>query len=299
MSIRLSHTAKNMYLQSPRSFFYHYYLNLRPEVMGSPLFFGSLIETGLEALFKGKTLEEALFIFRENFKKYKVNGKEIDLSNSDKVRYSKSDLDMGVFSEQDLLLIQDKDPQYVSWLSLCRKGEMLITAYSIDIFPRIKRVIATQVPFSLPNEFGDEIIGFADLICEWEDGRILLMDHKTSSMTYPEDAVSSDQYGKQTALYYEAFKDSHKIDAVGFFVLEKKIRKREPRVRTAIIIGTPPEELMEKTFDEFDQVLYNIKQGNFPCQSPNCSVYGQQCCYKRYCESGGQDLTGLVKVEKK
>ena len=109
----------------------------------------------------------------------------------------------------------------------------------------------------------------------------------------------TEQYGKQTALYYEAFKDKYPIDATGFIVLEKKIRKKEPRARTDIILGVPPEELIQKTFDEFDDVLYNIKQGEFPCMTPKCDAYGQSCCYKKYCQSGGKDLTGLVKIGKK
>jgi hypothetical protein len=175
---------------------------------------------------------------------------------------------------------------------------MLITAYYTDIFPKIKKVIAVQKYFSIKNESDDEINGFADLICEWEDGRLIIPDHKTSSIAYPENAVLTEQYGKQTALYYEAFKQEYPIDGVGFFVLEKKMRKKEPRARVNTIIDVPPENLIQQTFDEFDTVLFNIKQGNFPCASPKCDMYGQQCCYKKYCESGGKNLTGLVKVGK-
>jgi hypothetical protein len=287
-----------MYLLSPRKYFYHYFLYLREAKLGSPLFFGSLIETALDALFKGSSLEEAQAVFRKNFITYQVNGSTINLSNSPLVRYSKADLDLDIFTDKERQDLANKSLQFQSWSSLQRKGELMIEAYHRDILPRIKKVIATQLYFSIPNDAGDEINGFADLVCEWEDGRTILIDHKTSAQAYPADAVSTEQYGKQTALYYEAFKDKYKLDATGFFVMEKKIRKKEPRARTNIILGKPPEELIEKTFDEFDNVLHNIKQGEFPCLSPACDAYGQECCYKKYCKSEGKDMTGLVKVGK-
>lgn len=266
--------------------------------MGSPLFFGSLIETGLDVLFKGGTLEQAKDTFKRNFKSYPVNGNIESLSSSPNIRYSKSDLDLEVFTEKELKDLEGKTKQFQSWASLQRKGEMLIEAYYRDIFPKIKKVIATQKYFKIENGNGDEINGFADIICEWEDGRLIIPDHKTSSMAGKE-VAKNEAYQKQVALYYEAFKDDYPIDAVGFFVLEKKIRKNEPRARTDVILNKPSEEIIEKTIDEFDNVLYDIKQGKFPCAAPKCDAYGQECCYKKYCKSGGTDLRGLVKLGKK
>jgi len=296
--LKLSHTAKEKYLTSPRAYYYHYFLYLREVCAGSPLFFGSIVETGLEVLLKGGTLEQAKETFKKNFKTHNINGKIENLSSSNVIRYNKADFDLEIFTDKELKDLEGKSNQFKSWISLQRKGEMLIDAYYRDIFPKIKKVIATQKYFKIENESGDEINGFIDLLCEWEDGRLILPDHKTTSLTYPDDAVSSERYGKQTALYYEALIHEYPIDAVGFFTLEKKIRKKEPKARTKVILDKPPEELIQKTFDEFDDVLYNIKQGNFPCLSPNCDAYGQTCCYKKYCESGGKDLTGLVKIGK-
>jgi hypothetical protein len=296
--LKLSHTSKELYLKSPRAYFYHYHLYLREKTLGSPLFFGSLIEKGLDVLFKGGTLEQAKETFIKNFKVYTINGNVENLSSSKFIRYSKADLDLDVFTEKEIADLSNKSTQFKSWASLQRKGEMMIEAYYRDIFPKIKKVVATQKYFSIDNGAGDEITGFADLICEWEDGRLIIPDHKTSANPYPDDAVLTEQYGKQTALYFEAFKDEYPLDGTGFFVLEKKMRKKEPKARTQVILDKPPEELVEKTLDEFDSVLYDIKQGKFPCASPKCDAYGQQCCYKKYCQSGGADLTGLVKIGK-
>lgn len=296
--VKLSHTAKELYLKSPRAYYYHYHLYIREAKLGSPLFFGSLIETGLDALFKGATLDQAKETFRKNFKSYQVNGEWIKLDSSPLIRYSKADLDLDVFTEKELQDLENKSVQFQSHAALQRKGEMMLEAYHRDVLPKIKKVIATQVYFSLPNEAGDEITGFADLICEWEDGRLILPDHKTSSLTYPDNAVLTEQYGKQTALYFEAFKDKYPLDATGFIVMEKKMRKKEPRARTKVILDKPPEALIDQTFQEFDTVLDGIKQADFPCLAPKCDAYGQSCCYKKFCATGGKDMTGLVKVGK-
>ena len=296
--IKLSHTAKEKYIQSPRAYFLHYHLYLREAKLGSPLFFGTLIEKGIDALFAGKTLEEAQQIFRDNFQRYQVNGQWVSLATSPLVRYSKADLDLDVFTEEELKEIVKKPVNVQSHASLMRKGEMMLAAYHRDILPRIKKVIATQVYFSIKNETGDEITGFADVICEWEDGRIVLFDHKTSAGKYEEDVVTAGDKGKQTAIYFEAFKETYKLDAVGFIVLEKKIRKKEPRARTQVILDIPSPEIIEATYTEFDDVLQNIKMANFPCAAPACDVFGQKCCYAKYCASGGSDMTGLVKVGK-
>lgn len=295
--IRLSHTAKELYLKSPRAYFYHYHLYLREKILGSPLFFGSLIEVGLNILFAGGTLEQALEAFRKAFRYYSVNGSSVDLSNSPWIRYSKSDLDVSVFSESELRSLDGKSVKYQSWASLQKKGEMLIEAYYRDFFPQIKKVLAVQKYFAMPNGVGDEIIGFADVILELKDGRIVVPDHKTSSSNLKQ-VVENESYKKQFHLYYEAFKDQYPIDAIGPIVLEKKIRAKEPRARVSYQFDAPSEQIVDETIEEFDQVLYDIKQGKFPCASPNCDAYGQQCCYKKYCKSGGANMTGLTKVGK-
>jgi len=296
--IKLSHTAKELYLVSPRAYYYKYLLNLKEKTTSSPLFFGSAIDNGINALLSGAKLDDAILAFKTNFKTTKVNGKFEDLTTSPNIKYFKSDLDESVFTEKELKDLDGKSDKFKSWASLVKKGEMLLTAYSQDILPNIKKVIEVQKYFSIPNDANDEIIGFADLICELKDGRLVILDNKTSSSAYKDDAVTNFDTGKQTALYFEAFKHKYTLDAAGFLVLEKKIRKKDPRVRTQIIIDTPPEEIIQKTFDEFDEVLHNIKQGHFECNSPKCDQYGQECCYKKYCQSNGKDLSGLIKLKK-
>ena len=102
---------KELYLKSPRAYFYHYHLYLREKKMGSALFFGSLIEKGLDVLFKGGTLEQAIETFKKNFKTTTVNNKVEDLSSSSNIRYSKADLDLDVFTEKEIEDLRRTDPR--------------------------------------------------------------------------------------------------------------------------------------------------------------------------------------------
>lgn len=297
--IRLSHTQKELFLTSPRSWFYKYKLGLQEEVMGSPLFFGSIVETGIDVLLKDGSLETAYKMFERNMQSYNVNGKLEDLATSDKVRYNKADYQEHLFTKKELQDLESKSQQFKTHQSLIRSGKLMIKDFHDNIKPRIKKVLAVQEPFSIENGAGDEIIGFADIICEWEDGRTIAPDLKTSSTKYPDDAVFTKDKGTQTALYYEALKDKYKLDATGFLVLEKKIRKKDPQTRSQILLGVPPDELIDLTFEQYEYVLKEIKKGMFPCGSPQCDQYGQSCAYKLYCQSEGTNLQGLIKFSRR
>ncbi len=49
-------------------------------------------------------------------------------------------------------------------------------------------------------------------------------------------------------------------------------------MRSQIIIDTPSEELIQETLDEFDNMLYSVRQAKFPCKAPDCNRFGQECC---------------------
>jgi len=220
--IRISHTQKELYLMSPKAWYFKYKLNLKEKVMGSPLFFGSIVEIGVEVLLKGGTLEQAHEAFTKAMKSYNVNGKWENLATSKNVRYSKADWQPHLFTVKEIDDMVTKTQQFRSHQSLIRSGKMMITEYHDNILPKIKKVIATQKYFSIDNGIGDEIMGYIDLICEWEDGRILAPDNKTSGSAYKPDCVDTPEKGTQTALYYEAVKDEYKLDGTGFLVLENK-----------------------------------------------------------------------------
>lgn len=283
--IKLSHTAKELYKRCPLAYYMHYILGLREKVVGSPLPFGSAIDEGLNVLLEGKTLAQAKKAFNVMWEFPEINGDKVLGRETDLIRYSKSDTKDGL----------SDDP----WESLRLKGEMLIEAYQEEIMPQIKSVLSIQKPISIKNDQGDIIRGFADIIVETQDGKKLLIDNKTSSQPYKQDAVLEGDKAPQLALYYDHLKEQYNLDGAGFYVLEKYIRKTEPRTRVQVVTGVPTDEMIEKTFDDFDHVLYNIRMGLFPSNHPNCNTYFGDCICNKYAPSHGHDLSGLVKVKRR
>jgi hypothetical protein len=269
-------------------------LKYKEEVMSSALFLGTIIEKSIDALLvDGVTLKEAQDLFEKNYQRYKINEKWETLKSSDKVRFFKSDFQENAHTEEELEFLADKPHNFRCWSSRIKSGKLMIQEFYDNVMPNIKKLIASQVYVSIDNGNGDQIIGYADYIVEWIDGRILVLDLKTSAGPYSKDAVLTMEKGSQTALYYSALKDEYKLDGAGFIVLEKKIRVRTPQTRSQIIIDVPPDELIQETFDEFDEMLYNIRQAYFPCKAPDCNRFGQECCYSKFCKSGGVDTSGL------
>lgn len=239
-------------------------------------------------------LDIAQGVFSDAWNWAAVDGKEIDLSPPGIIKYSKADYDESILTSEDKNEISEsgKDP---SWISLKRKGLMILEAYQKQILPRIKEVKFVQKDIKLDNAFGDSFVGFVDFCAVWEDGRTILFDNKTSSVKYAEDSAITSE---QLATYFEANKDDVKIDAVGYIVLPKKIRKQKlPLVPIEVIIGEVDEKVINDTFLMYDSVLNGIKLGNFDCtrqDEEGCCSMPWPCPYKTYCESNGKDLTGLV-----
>lgn len=285
--IHLSHTAKEKYLRCPLSYYMHYILKLREEVVGSALPFGTAFGDGADVLTLGGTLQDAFAKFDELWEFPKINGVNIDAKTSNKIKYSKSD------NKEELA--------ETPWESLKIKGHLLLTQYQKDVISITKDVLAVQHKINIENSYGDVITGYVDKVLELNDGRIVLFDDKTSASKYNEDVITNPDgtqldKAKQLALYFEALKDEFNIDSVGFFVAEKKIRKKDPKARIQIITGKLPEAIIKKTFDEFEQVLYNIKMGVFPSNHPNCNTYYGDCICNKYQKSGGLNTDGLIKV---
>ena len=128
----------------------------------------------------------------------------------------------------------------------------MLEAYQREFMPMVKDVLEVQKPISIKNKLGDEIRGFLDTKVELTDGRIVTIDNKTASQAYKTDAVLTPEKGSQLALYCYAEDCEHG----GFVVQEKNIRKREPRARVQILIDKPSKTLIEKTLDDFENVLY-------------------------------------------
>jgi len=305
VSLQLSYSAATKYNMSPRAYYLHYVLRLREKNLSSPLFFGAALDEGLNALLSAKrdgrtvSVPEAQEVFTNTWRTARVNDKDVDLSQPGVIKYSKADFDAFILTDEDKaeLEVGVKDP---GWISLRRKGLMMIEAYAEQVIPRIREVLFVQKDIKLSNEEGDSFVGFIDFCAVWEDGRTVIFDNKSSSIKYTETSAKESQ---QLATYFEATRDDLKVDAVGYVVLPKKFRKQKlPIIPIGVIIGDVDEKVVDETFEMYDNALTGIKMGEFPCTrhiEGGCCDAPWGCTYRRYCESNGQDLTGLVYHEKK
>lgn len=283
MGLSLSFSAAQKYLTSPMSWYLHYMLRLRPVETGSALIFGSALDCGFNSLLEDKKAGRTPSVIRAQIK----FDTEFFSVNGDDIKYSKAD--------------QDKTglPEHVVTPNDCLryKGHILIEEYAEQVLPRIQEVYEIQKEISLTNEFGDTFTGIIDLIARIDD-KILIVDNKSSSIKYAQDSVEKSE---QLASYYEAMRNDYKLDGACYIVVPKKLRAvKLPRVQIEFIFGSISENLVAKTFDDYERVLTGIKTGQFACtrsERDGCCSKPWPCDFKRYCSSNGQDLTGLQYTE--
>lgn len=264
MGIKLSHSAKNRYLSCGESYRLHYLEKLRPKLLSSALLFGSSIDLALNYLLLNKNdlnvVKQSIKLFNNNWEQNEDQNKQkIDLPLNPNIRYYKGDYqpDMLESSEWQEIFKKEKNffdlknevdelakstdwldiPEekrmiynYAHWLCLQKKGTMLIEAFAKEILPQIKEVLAVQMDIQLEDEDGNIFTGVIDYVAKLSDGKIYIMDNKTSSTEYEEDSV---KLSEQLATYYailNIFADDpnhswkHKIDGCGYSVLSKKIQ---------------------------------------------------------------------------
>ena len=272
-------------------------------------------------------------VFTKEFMSFKLNGEDLELAKTNKSRYYKSDYDISVFTDGDIGAIEDYAEElgmevseetvddfmqecyvliknggmdenssllfgYINWTSLYKKGLLLIEAYRQDILPQILKVHSIQEKIEI-TEGDDLYIGYIDYTCEFVDEPdvVYICDDKTSSKKYADDSVS---ISTQLSGYCEA----KGIYKAAYTVVEKKLRKRDPRTRTQVVRDTIPEEMLDLTFDLIGGTLDNIADEVFPKamdreggKMKNCFLYGKMCAKVDYCQNGS--MKGLVKLEKK
>jgi len=195
------------------------------------------------------------------------------------------------------------------------------------VLPRITKVVALQERVTITNDKGQTMPIIADLVCEWEDGRTILFDLKTSIIEYERDSASK---SSQLSLYYHFLKQKYNIDAIGFIVARKLLKKNRVKVcsvcsydgsganhRTCpakrnngrcegewiqtirpeayiqIIINEPNHHFIDLMLDSTDKVSDNIQNKNFYRNLNSCKRGKRVCDYYSYCHRNSMD--GLVK----
>lgn len=328
MSHSVSFSALECYEQCSEKYRLRYKERLSSEKITSPLLFGTAIDAAIELLLlkKKELLTEAELDLQLNEDAYSIFDKTmreqngILLEKNPLCEYFFSDFDPTVLKAEDLALLNKQYPSigdfeeffiqckkkinskqtlktgskiifnHMCWLSLYRKGEMLIAAYERDILPQIHRVYDIQKEIVLENASGDKLRGKIDFIASFETDieSKYILDNKTSSKAYAKDSVAN---SIQLVIYCEA----ENSDRAGYVVMEKTLRVKEPRARTQLILDKVTEEQKQKVFDKVETQLNNIASEVYEKKAnpKDCSFFGRPCEFFNLCWKGSMD--GLVK----
>ncbi len=257
--MKLSHSAVEKYNQCSEMYNLHYNLKLRQTTVPSTFVWGAAIDEGLNEHLRTKLSEKPevfptpLKAFMEKWQSVDINGTIHQLKFCTLIEYSKKDLDLNLFTQSDYDLIKDEYPEedarlfalhietqraqqpwwsyakmeenakiaynFLCWISLARKAQLIFEAYANEVLPLIRRVTLIQEEISLENDEGDSVTGFIDFIAEWEDGHTYILDNKTTSdfKYYKPDSV---KLSNQLSLYGFA-KD---IKKAGYIAILKEIK---------------------------------------------------------------------------
>lgn len=356
MKLKLSHSQAQRHMMCQQNYKYHYIDRLRPTTMAASLIFGSAVDAGISALLSGKDSPE--YIFEQSFQNTTINDVATYVPTSIDVVYAAADYDHELLTEDDwreannptdkqLDSLFDKKEQYgyagltddekrlfnlLSWLSLHRKGLLMLGAFRKKVVPKIKNVLALQEYIEIENQDGDAVVGYVDLVAEMHDGTIVVFDIKTSASEYAADSVLS---SSQLALYVHALSSKYGTRKAGFIVLRKQIAKNrkkkcskcgndgtggrhktcdavvddkrcngswietlKPDVHVQILVNDMPERTENLVIENLDTINASIKTGCFTRNLTVCSNwYGQKCSYYSKCHKGKDD--GLITVKER
>lgn len=256
----MSHSRINAFKTCPEKHALRYIDRVKPIEQGASLAFGSAVDTALTALLRAKKKgSDARIPDNFNFVKYVFEEDEKygwkHSFDVDKNRYTSSDYNASVFTEADLKTIAkweselgitqkdavsgQKQRKYkpfkgntlklynrLAWLSLLRKGHLMLEAFLRDIYPNIREVIAVQHRIDGDVEGVASVIGYIDLICMYgEYEKPLILDIKTASSPY--DESNCIDLSEQLHLYTGAVGEELGSTLTGFIVLLKNPSRGE------------------------------------------------------------------------
>ena len=324
MSINVSYSALECFEQCPEKYRLRYQEKLSSEKIPSPLFFGTAIDAALELflLKKKRDLSQKELDLLLNEDAYSIFDKTMREQNNQLLErnplceYFYSDFDPNILLPEDFKALSKTYPSITDWedffayckkhikthgelkigskiafnnlcwLSLYRKGELMLKAYERDILPEIEEVFDIQKEVALLNNSGDKLRGKIDFIASFKDAPNVryIVDNKTSSEPYKEDSVAN---SIQLAIYSEA----EACNRAAYAVIEKKMRLREPKARTQLVKDTITDEQKQKVFDKVESQLNNIARAEFSKKdSPkDCHFFGKPCEFFNLCWHGRMD----------
>lgn len=262
---KTSHSQNSTYISCPKHWHLSYKEGWESPVQGASLFFGSAIDAAVTDMLEGKSnwlitfydrwnkaysfgkatpvfdnddvvyghkdmdkdiLEQKDFVLLETW------AKELNLIDPNSTPSNQHLIDIykdcAETKKNPYKMLKKTQLKYfnrASWLSMKRKGKILLEAFNTQFYPKITKVLATQQRADIkdPNT-GDVITGFVDMVLEISDypGKPIIFDLKTAAMPYSQDDIDLTQ---QLTLYSAMKGKDYNTDLVGYVVLCKNIPK--------------------------------------------------------------------------
>ena len=264
--MRSSYSQNNTYKNCPSYWNWSYVKKLKSPDQSAALYFGSAVDDAVMANLENKDNYMDVFYSRWTTARGYGNNPDIPLFDNPSVGYSASDWDADVLQPEDLIDMNGwisvlglskmgTDPIAVfdqirknmknpyksptpaqtrffgrcCWVSMKRKGEILIDSFITQFKPKIKRVLATQKSGKITDpKTGDMIFGYIDFVAEIEGyDKPVIIDLKTAASPY---AQSKIDLTEQLTLYYAMAGEQYDTDLVGYVVLSKNINKNDKSV---------------------------------------------------------------------
>lgn len=352
MKQRLSHSQVNKYSECGKAYELHYKKKWRVKEQSAALLFGTAIDKACENYLHNKDAVEAHEVFIQFWGEQELNGKSTKLHNCTEIIYSNNDLDLELLNEsdydtiikthsvKDVLatiddILQRKDQvgfkklsendkqilNLVNWLSMCKKGRLMLSSAINWIDENVVETLGTQVKVDLENEEGDGVLGFADLVARVKGhDKPIVLDFKTSARAYEENAVVT---SPQLALYVFSLKHKYQdTNTAGFVVFQKNIRKNKektcsvcghdgsggrhkkcdnlvkgarcngewiekinPEAVVQVLIDDVDEFFQQQVVENYNQINRGIKAEVYPRNWKSCIQYNGTviCPYYSYC----------------
>lgn len=282
--IKLSYSSVDKFGSCPKSWQIHYVDKLRGIAMPSPFLYGKSMDNALNYMLanfktsnKEECVKESKAIFDSNWKEQNDNfGELVQLSHNVNIEYSPYDFEHELFSKKmwaqlfgfnseafisrknaidNPTTASDFDKQtanYMAWLSLGQKAHLHIDAYYENFIPQFEEIYSIQTEFNVSDGDGGRLNGFLDFVAKLKDGRVAVLDNKTSSVEYAASSVSD---SIQLAIYMkmiEILKESGQYlgplpTHAGYCVLSKKLDKKT--TKTCTVCGKVAKTNKVKTCD--------------------------------------------------
>lgn len=216
-----------------------------------------------------------------------------------------------------------------SWLSMKRKGKVLLTAFNTQFYPKVRKVLATQQRATIKDAAtGDAITGFIDMVLEIDGyDKPIIFDLKTAGMPYDQEDIDLTQ---QLTLYSAMKGAEYNTDLVGFVVLCKNIPKKTvstcascghtktgrhktcdnvingtrcngnwseivtPEPVVQVLIEKKTQQQVQSLLWDIGNIIFAMKNGIVYKNTNKCNDwYGGPCPFYNACHKG--DYSGLVK----